>query len=80
MKVYNKKLYRSREDRIIAGVMGGLGEYFNVDPTLLRIGYVVLSVFTALAPGIVAYLLMAIVMPSKPEIIHEKVHEGTQSA
>ena len=41
-----KKLYRSTDNRIVAGVCGGLGEYFDVDPTLVRVAYVVLSLFT----------------------------------
>lgn len=57
MKTYNKRLYKSKDDRIIFGVMGGLGEYFDVDPVLLRVAYLGLSVFTALVPGIFTYIL-----------------------
>ena len=60
-----KKLYRSRHDRMIGGVCGGLGEYFAIDPTLVRL----LFVFAALAggPGLIAYLIMLIVVPEEPE-------------
>jgi len=61
-----KKLYRSRENKVIFGVMGGLGEYFDLDPVLFRVFYVGISVAVAVVPGIVAYILMAIVMPKKP--------------
>ncbi|MEK7113557.1 MAG: PspC domain-containing protein [Patescibacteria group bacterium] len=70
MKTYNKKLYRSDDNKVIFGVIGGLGEYFDVDPVLLRVGYVLLCIFTAVVPGILAYLLMALVVPKKPETIH----------
>ena len=52
-----KRLYRSRANRIIAGVCGGIGEYFNVDPTIVRI-------ITAVFPGFwAAYLVAAIIVP-----------------
>lgn len=57
-----KKLYRSREDRMIAGVCGGLGEYFEVDPTLIRL----LFVFGSFATGsglLWVYLIMMIIVP-----------------
>ncbi|MFO7944686.1 MAG: PspC domain-containing protein [Anaerolineales bacterium] len=57
-----KKLYRSREDRMIAGVCGGMGEYFEVDPTLIRL----LFVFGTFATGsglLWVYLIMMIIVP-----------------
>jgi phage shock protein C len=59
-----RKLYRSRTQRMIAGVAGGLGEYFGIDPTLVRLAFV----FTALAggPGLIAYIIMMIVIPEEP--------------
>lgn len=57
-----KRLYRSREDRMIAGVCGGLGEYFNVDPTLIRLLFV--FGFFATGSGLFwAYLIMMIIVP-----------------
>lgn len=61
----NKRLYRSREEKMICGVCGGLGEYFNVDPTLVRIIWVVLGLFSA-GTGLLAYLLAAIIIPERP--------------
>lgn len=61
-----RKLYRSRHERIIAGVMGGIGDYFNIDPTLIRVIYTLVTIFTALIPGIVAYLILAFIIPEKP--------------
>lgn len=59
-----KKLYRSRRNVMIAGVCGGLGEYFNIDPTILRL---VWAIFGCTGAGIVAYILAAIIIPSNPE-------------
>lgn len=48
---------------MVAGVCGGLAEYFDLDPTVVRLGYVLLSVFSAGFPGIVAYIILAVVVP-----------------
>jgi phage shock protein PspC (stress-responsive transcriptional regulator) len=56
-------LRRSRTDRQIAGVIGGLAEHFRVDSTLLRVIYVVVSVLSAAFPGILVYLLLWILIP-----------------
>jgi len=72
MKTYAKKLYKSKDNKVISGVMGGLGEYFDIDPVLFRVLYIGISVSTAVFPGVVAYLLMTIVMPSAP--ISETTH------
>ena len=60
----NKKLFRSRSDSTIAGVCGGLGEYFNIDPTFLRIIFVLLIFADGI--GIIAYIIAWIVMPQRP--------------
>jgi len=63
-----KRLYRSREERMVAGVCGGLAEYTNLDPTIVRLLFVGVSILGA-APGIVlAYLAMMIVVPEEPII------------
>ena len=61
-----KKLYKSKNDRIISGVIGGLGEYYEKDPTILRLAYVVLVILTGVFPGIIAYIIAAIIVPEKP--------------
>ncbi|QOV19549.1 PspC domain-containing protein [Blautia liquoris] len=58
----NKRLYRSSTNYMLCGVCGGIAEYFNIDPTLVRIAWVVLSVFNV-GWGIVAYILAAIIIP-----------------
>ena len=61
-----KKIYRSVSDRKISGVCAGFAEYFNIDPTLVRLGWVLLSCFAA---GILAYIVAAIIIPVKSEVI-----------
>lgn len=56
-----KRLTRS-SDKMIAGVCGGIADYFDLDPTLVRVGYILLTVFT-LFSGFIAYLVLWIVMP-----------------
>lgn len=60
-----KKLYRSNTNKAWLGVLGGLGEYLNIDPVLLRVAFILISVFTGFVPGLIAYLLAAMVMPTK---------------
>ena len=59
------RLTRSTTDRMIAGVCGGLAEYFDLDPTLVRVGYVLLSVISAAFPGLLVYLVLVWVMPEE---------------
>lgn len=61
-----KKLYRSNTDRMIGGVCGGLGEYFDIDPTLVRLIFVVLAL--AGGPGLLLYLILLIVVPSQSAV------------
>jgi phage shock protein C len=63
MSDVSRQLRRSRRDRQIAGVMGGLAEYFGVDPTLLRVIYVVGSILSAAFPGLLVYLVLWILIP-----------------
>ncbi|MBN2881269.1 PspC domain-containing protein [Candidatus Woesearchaeota archaeon] len=59
-----KRLYRSTKERIIAGVCGGLAEYFNLDPTLIRLAWAVLTVFS-FGAGVFAYIVAWIIVPEK---------------
>lgn len=52
-------------DRKVSGVLGGIAEYMGVDPTIVRIAYVLLAVFTAVFPCLIAYIIAAIIMPSR---------------
>ena len=59
-----KKLYKSNTDKKIAGVCGGIAEYFNIDATLVRLGWVVFSLLGG--SGLLAYIIAAIIMPDQP--------------
>ncbi len=59
-----KRLYRSRKERVIGGVCGGLGEFFDIDPTIIRLLWAIITILSAGA-GIVAYLLAWIIIPEK---------------
>lgn len=62
-----KKLYRS-PNRIIAGVCGGIADYFDVDPTLIRVIYMILSLFSAAFPGFLLYIILMIMIPNYDRI------------
>ena len=59
-------LRRSREKRMIAGVIGGLSDRFDLNVTMLRVVYVVVSILSAAFPGILVYLLLWIIVPLEP--------------
>jgi phage shock protein C len=58
-----KKLYRSKNNKIIAGVCGGIGEYFNIDPTIIRLLWLLISITGG---GLVAYIIAWIIIPKEP--------------
>ena len=72
----NKALTKSRSDRRIAGVAGGLAEYFGIDATLVRILFVLLALSGG--PGLLLYIVLALVMPDEPrnvEYVEKRKHE-----
>lgn len=60
-----KKLTRSNTEKMICGVCGGLAEYFDLDPTIIRVAYAFMSMFSACFPGLLLYIVLALVMPVK---------------
>lgn len=60
-----KKVYKSKENKILYGVIGGIGDYFNVDPTILRVFWIVITIFTGFFPATFAYIFATIIVPSK---------------
>ena len=58
-----RQLRRSNKERMIAGVCGGIAEYFDLDPSIVRIVYVLISVISVAFPGILFYILMWIIVP-----------------
>ena len=70
-----KKLTRSA-NKVLAGVCGGLAEYLDVDPTLIRIAYVALTIFSAAFPGLLLYIIMLIIMPDAPKPVNNNIEEA----
>lgn len=66
MSAQYKQLYRSRQNRMIGGVCGGLGEYFGIDPTLVRVLVVVGSLLGFAGAFLLGYLILLIVVPNEP--------------
>ncbi len=62
-----KRLYRRRKGRKLLGVLGGLADFFGLDPSLIRIGYRVLTFFTLCIPGIFLYLVLVFIVPVEPK-------------
>lgn len=65
-----KILYKSQNNRILTGVLGGLGEYYNVDPTILRLAFIIIVLMSGIFPGVIAYIIAALIVPTKPVITH----------
>lgn len=66
-----RRLYRSRKERMLFGVCGGLGEYFKIDPTLVRLAFVIATLLGG--PGLIAYVVLLIVVPEETEQVVEPV-------
>ena len=64
--IRGRKLYRSRNNRMVGGVLAGFADYFNVDPTLLRVIYAALAFFTSFFPAFVLYIIAMVVIPEEP--------------
>jgi phage shock protein C len=69
-----KRLYRSRKEKIIGGVCGGLGEFFDVDPTIIRLLWAIMTILSVGA-GIVAYLVAWIIIPERKKPESEKTNK-----
>lgn len=69
----NKKLYRSNENKILFGVLGGIGEYLEKDPALVRVVFIFLSMFVLFYPSVIAYLIFLFIIPKKPSKKLEEV-------
>ena len=70
-----KKLYRSEENVILTGLLGGVGEYFEIDPVIIRVGFVAFLIFTGLFPGVFIYIIALFVIPKKPHYEYIVVDE-----
>lgn len=74
-----KRLYRSRKEKMVAGVAGGIAEYFELDPVIVRIGFVLLTIMSGV--GLITYIICIFVIPKEPcsaeEIAKEEVLNET---
>lgn len=61
----NKRLFRSETDKVFAGICGGLGEYVEVDPVLIRLIWLLIVIFTGVVPGVLAYIFAIFIIPKK---------------
>lgn len=62
-----KRLYKIEEGKKLDGVCGGIAEYFDIDPTLVRLAWVIFTVFAG--GGLIAYIIAAIIMPKKSDVV-----------
>ena len=65
MAAKKKKLYRSKTNKVLTGLFGGLGDYFNIDATVLRVAFLAFLALTGFLPGIVIYVIAALLVPQK---------------
>ncbi|MDE2951414.1 MAG: PspC domain-containing protein [Chloroflexota bacterium] len=68
-----KRLYRSRADRRVAGVCGGIADYLAVDPTIVRIIWALFAI--AGGPGVVLYIILAAIIPEEPEYVQSSAQK-----
>ncbi|HZK39740.1 MAG TPA: PspC domain-containing protein [Clostridia bacterium] len=62
-----KRLYKSRYDKKLEGVCAGIASFLNLDPTLVRAIYALVTIFSAGIPGVIAYIVLAAIMPVEPD-------------
>ena len=66
--IMKKKLYRNTEDKLVAGVLAGLADYYEQDVVFFRLAFIVLLIVTGLMPGILLYIFAMVIIPEKPTI------------
>jgi phage shock protein C len=70
-----KRLYRSETNKVLCGVIGGVGEYFDIDPTILRLGYIILAFMSGFFPALIGYFFAVLIVPKK---YHGHTHEQAE--
>jgi phage shock protein C len=58
-----KQLFRSEQNKVWTGIIGGVGEYFSIDPTILRVAWVLITIFSGVLPGLIVYIISAFIIP-----------------
>ena len=71
-----KKLYKSNADKVLAGVIGGLGEYLEMDSVVLRLIYIFVTVITGIAPCVIAYIIAVLIVPKRPHSHEHHTHSS----
>lgn len=66
-----RRLYLSDSDKKLFGLCGGIAEYFEIDSSILRLGWIIFTVLTGIAPGVIAYAVAAIVIPKEATLTHK---------
>ncbi|MBP6856356.1 MAG: PspC domain-containing protein [Candidatus Pacebacteria bacterium] len=80
-----KTLYRSKNNKMVSGIFGGLGEYFDIDPVIFRIGFVIVMFVTGLVPAVIGYFVCLLIVPKSPKgydptVIHVKAEDVERKA
>ena len=60
-----KRLYKSDNNKVFTGVLGGVGEFFDIDPTVIRLAYLLVAVITAIVPAFICYIVAIIIVPKR---------------
>ncbi len=63
-----KRFYRSETNKVWKGILGGMGEYFDVDPVLIRVVYIFVMIVSGVIPGLIAYVVAIFIVPKRPKI------------
>lgn len=72
----NKKLYRNTNNRQVCGVCAGIGDFLGLDPTIIRVIYALVTLFTGTFPGVVIYFILALIIPEDNGMIDTDVTEN----
>ncbi len=62
-----KKLHKSEKNKVLSGVLGGIGEYYDIDPTIVRLVFIVIAIVSHIFPAILAYGLAVLIVPKAPK-------------
>ncbi len=73
-----KRLYKSRVNRVFTGLLGGLGEYYDVDPILLRVIFIFILFITGFVPGFIAYIIASLIVPNRPILNNDEENNGEE--
>jgi phage shock protein C len=66
METQQKRLYRSKTNKVFAGICSGLAEYLNIDATVLRLVWTLIVIFTGIVPGVLVYFIALLIIPEQP--------------